>query len=124
MNMRMKSELLAPGMQHTEETDFRTDVFRVARDFAKGFCTDTKQKIVEDLLVLQHQGRQATRQGEHDMGVGGREKFSPTCSDPPFPNGDLTLRAVSVSTAIEGDGATPATDVASESKGLAVALRR
>ena len=72
MDMRMNFELLAPGMQHTEETDFRTEVFRVARDFAKGFRTDTKQKIVEDLLVLQDQWRQATGQGEHDMGVGRR----------------------------------------------------
>jgi len=70
MNMRMKFELLAPGMQHTEETDFRTEVFWFARHFEKGFRTDAEQKIVEELLVLQDQWRQATGQGEHDMGVG------------------------------------------------------
>jgi hypothetical protein len=42
------------------------------------------------------------------MSVGRREKLSPTRSDPPFPSGDLTLRTVSVSAAIEGDGAMPA----------------
>ena len=67
MNMRMKFELLAPGMQHTEEADFCPKVFRVARHFEEGFRTDTKQKIVEDLLVLQNQWRQATRQSEHEV---------------------------------------------------------
>src|SRR5215472_17938127 len=70
MNMRMNFELLAPGVQHTEEADFRPEVFRIARHFAKSFRTDTKQKIVEDLLVLQDQWCQVTGQGKHDMGVG------------------------------------------------------
>ena len=83
-------------------------MFRVARHFEEGFRTDTKQKIVEDLLVLQDQWRQATGQGEHDMGVGRRQKFSPTRSDPPFPSSGLTLWAVPIPAAIEGDGAMPA----------------
>ena len=33
MDMRMSGELLAPGMQDTEETDLRTEVFWVASDF-------------------------------------------------------------------------------------------
>src|SRR6516165_12499551 len=68
MNMGMNFELLAPGMQHTEETDLCPKVSRVACDFEKGFRTDTKEEIVEDLLVLQDQWRQVTGQGEHDMG--------------------------------------------------------
>src|SRR5215469_8047060 len=72
MNMRMNFELLTPGVQHTEEADFRPEVFRIARDFAKRFRTDTKKEIVEDLLVLQDQWCQVTRQGEDDMGVGRR----------------------------------------------------
>jgi len=43
------------------------------------------------------------------MSVGRRKKLSPTRSDPPFSSRGLTLWAVSVSTAIEGDGAMPAT---------------
>jgi hypothetical protein len=70
--VRVQFELLAPGMQHTEEADLCAEVSRVARHFEEGFRTDTKQKIVEDLLVLQDQWRQATGQGEHDMSVGRR----------------------------------------------------
>ena len=55
MNVRVKIELLAPSVQDTEETDLRTEVFRVASDFEKGFRTGTEQKIVDNLLVLQHQ---------------------------------------------------------------------
>src|SRR5205814_1888415 len=72
MNLRMNFELLAPGMQHTEEADLRPKVSRIASHFEEGFRTDTKQKIVEDFLVLQDQWRQATGQSEHDMGVGRR----------------------------------------------------
>ena len=108
MSMRMNFELLAPRMQHSEEADLCAEVSRVARHFEEGFRTETKQKIVEDLLVLQDQWRQATWQGEHDMGVGRRQKFSLTRGDPPFSSSGLTLGAVSVSTAIEGDGAMPA----------------
>jgi hypothetical protein len=33
MNVRVKIELLAPTMQYTEKTDFRTELFWVASDF-------------------------------------------------------------------------------------------
>jgi hypothetical protein len=45
--MRMNFELLAPGMQHTEEADLCAEVSRVARHFEEGFRTGTKQKIIE-----------------------------------------------------------------------------
>src|SRR5437868_2850425 len=57
MNMRMKFELLAPGVQDTEEADLCPKVSRIARHFEEGFRTGTKQKIIEDLLVLQDQWR-------------------------------------------------------------------
>jgi hypothetical protein len=44
------------------------------------------------------------------MEIARREKVSLTRSDPTVPSGSLTLRAVSISAAIEGDGAMPATD--------------
>jgi hypothetical protein len=105
MDMRMDLKFLAPGMQDHEEADFRTQPSRVARHFEKGFCTGAEQEMVEDLFVLQDQWRQATGQCENDMQVARGEQFSLTRSDPAFPSSRLTLRAVSVSAAIEGDGA-------------------
>ena len=57
----MKFEFLTPAMQHAEEADLRTEMLGIACHFQKGFCTGAKQEIVEDVLVLQHQGSQVTR---------------------------------------------------------------
>src|ERR1700687_921209 len=108
MDMRAKLELLIPGVQDTEEADLRAEVFRIAGDFEKGFRTGAKQKIVDDLLVLQSQWCQLTRQREDYVNVARREKFSSTCGDPPFPRRGLTLRAVPVAAGVVRDGAMPA----------------
>jgi hypothetical protein len=106
MDMRMSVELLTPGMQHTEEADFRTEVSRITRNFLQCFGTSVKQEIVEDLLVLQNQWRQAMGQCEDDVQVAGREQFSSTRSNPPFSGSGLTLGAVSVAATVIRDGGT------------------
>jgi len=110
MNMRMNFEFLAPGMQHAEEANLCAEVSRMASDFEKGFGTGAEQEIVEDLLVLQNQWRQAAGECEDHVQVAGREQFSSTRSDPAFPCSDLTLRAVAIAAAVIRDGGTmPAT---------------
>src|SRR5271169_939966 len=99
MNMRMNFEFLAPGMQHAEEANFRTEVSRIASDFQKGFGTGAEQEIVEDLLALQNQWRQAAGECEDHVRVACWKKFSFTRSDPAFPCSDLTLRAVAIAAA-------------------------
>jgi hypothetical protein len=97
--VRVHVELLTPGVQHTEETNFRAEVSRIASDFEKCFRAGVKQEIVEDLLVLQDQWRQPVRQCEDDMEVACREEFSSARSDPPFSSARLTLWAVPISAA-------------------------
>ena len=110
MNMRMNFEFLAPGMQHAEEANLCAEVSRIASDFEKGFGTGAEQEIVEDLLVLQDQWRQAAGECEDHVQVAGREKLTLTRSDPAFPCSDLTLRAMAIAAAVIGDGGTiPAT---------------
>jgi hypothetical protein len=108
MNVRMNFEFLAPGMQHAEEANLCAEVSRIASDFEKGFGAGTEQEIVEDLVVLQNQWCQAAGECENHVQVAGREKFTSTRSNPPFPSSGLTLRAVAISAAIEGDGTMPA----------------
>jgi len=67
-----------------------------------------EQEIVDELLVLQGQWRQLTRKREDHMHVARREKFSPTCGDPPFPGSGLTFRTVPVTAGVVRDGAIPA----------------
>jgi hypothetical protein len=108
MDMRVSFELLAPGVQHAEKTNFRTEVSRITRNFLECFGTGAKQEIVEDLLVLQNQWHQTVGQGEDDVHVAGRKKFSSPRSNPAFPSSDLTLRAVAIAARIERDGTMPA----------------
>src|SRR5208283_453883 len=60
MHMRVKFKFLTPGMQHAEEADFCTEMLGITSDFQKCFRTGAKQKIVDDLLVLQRQRGQLT----------------------------------------------------------------
>src|SRR6516164_7627716 len=106
MEMRMNSELLTPGMQHTEEADLRAEKSGIAGYFEKGFRTGAEQEIVDDLLVLQHQWGQAAWKCEDNVHVARGEKFSSARSDPLFPSGGLTLRAVAISTAVIRNGGT------------------
>src|SRR5258707_7952931 len=95
-------------MQHAEEADFCAEVFGIAGHFEESFCTGAKQEIVEDLIVLQDQRGQMTRQGEDHMDVARWEKLLATCCQPAIASSCLTLRAVSISTGIVGDGAMSA----------------
>ena len=47
----MNSELLTPGMQHTEEADLGAEKSRIAGHFEKGLRAGAEQEIVDDLLV-------------------------------------------------------------------------
>src|SRR5712691_8675993 len=100
MDMGMEPELLIPSMQHGEEADFRAEVFRIASDFEKCFCTGAKQQIVNDFLVLQSQWSELRRKREDHMDIARREKFSLTCGNPAFPGCGLTLRTVSVAAGV------------------------
>src|SRR5215469_15761973 len=104
MEMRMEPELLTPGMQHTEEADLGAEESGIAGHFEKGFRTGAEQKVVEELLVLEHQWGQAVWECEDHVHVGDGEKFSLARSNPLFPSGSLTLRAMAISAAVIRNG--------------------
>ena len=49
---------------NTEKADLRAEMPRITSHFEKGFRAGTKQEIVEDFFVVQHQRGQVARQGE------------------------------------------------------------
>jgi hypothetical protein len=104
MEMRMEPEFLIPGVQHAEETNLCTEVFRIASHFEKCFRGDTKQEIVEDFFVVQHQRSQVAGEREDHMQVARGEQFSLTGGDPPFPSRDLTLWTVTITAAVVREG--------------------
>ena len=69
MDMRMMFQLLTPGMQNAEEADLGAEMFGIPGDFDQGFRAGTEQQIVNELLVLQCERRQETRQREDDVNV-------------------------------------------------------
>ena len=77
MDMRMKPDLLVPGVQHTEETNLCTEVSGIASDFEKSFRAGTKQEIVDHLFVLQHHWGQVAGECEDYVQVARGEQFSP-----------------------------------------------
>ena len=74
-------------MQDAEEADLCAEVSGIASDFEEGFRTGAEQEIIDDLFVLQHHRRQATRQGEEHMEIAPREKLLLTRGDPAVPSG-------------------------------------
>src|SRR5215471_18762073 len=99
MEMRMEPEFLIPGVQHAEETNLCTEVPQIASHFEKCFRADTKQEIVEDLFVAQHQRGQVARECEDHVQVARGEKFTSTCGNPPFASSGLTLWTVTITAA-------------------------
>ena len=49
MDMRMMFQLLVPGMEHAEEADVGTEMFRIPSDFAQRFSAGAEQQTVDDL---------------------------------------------------------------------------
>jgi len=56
MDMRMSGELLAPGMQDTEEADLCAEVSGIASDFQESFRTGAEQEIIDDFLFCSTTG--------------------------------------------------------------------
>ncbi len=102
--MRVHVEFLTPGVQHAEEADLRAEMLRIVSNFEKGFRTAAKQKIVNDLLVLQGQRSQMTGKGEDHMHVRGRKKFPATLFQPAVASPCLTLWTVPIAARVVGDG--------------------
>ena len=52
MDMGMQAELLIPGMQNAEETNFRAKVSGIPRDLEKCLGAGPEQQAIDELLVL------------------------------------------------------------------------
>jgi hypothetical protein len=52
MNVRMMQEVLAPGVEHAEETDLRAEMLGIGRNLQQSGGGGAKQEIVDDFLVL------------------------------------------------------------------------
>ena len=53
VQMRMMQQILPPGMQDGEETDLRSQMFRIAGNGQQGFRGGAEQNAVDRLFVIE-----------------------------------------------------------------------
>ena len=50
--MRVLLKILAPGVEHAQKADLRTEMLGAGRDLQQGRGAGAEQEIVDDFLVL------------------------------------------------------------------------
>jgi hypothetical protein len=90
-------------MEHRKKADLGSKMLGVEGNLEKSFGTGPKQQIVEELLVLQHEGRELVRQGKHYVEVADGEQFFLASREPAPTSRDLTLGTVPIATGVEND---------------------
>ncbi len=96
MYVRMRLEVLAPGVEHAEEADVGAEVFGIGGDLQQGFGAGAEQQVVDNFLVLQRQPGQLVREGEDNMNVADRQQFLAARGDPLVTGVGLTLWAMPI----------------------------
>ena len=99
----MVGQRRAPGVQHGGEADARAQMLRVGGDRGQRLRGGPEQEVVDGGLVLERDGADRRRQGEHDVIVGNRQEFRLAVFEPLPRRGGLTLRAVAIPAGVVGD---------------------
>ena len=108
MHVRVKQQVLPPGVQNAEEADGGSQVFGISRDLQQGVGAGLEQQTVDLLLVLQGERVQLMRQREDDVEVAHRQHFGLSLGDPAVAGRGLTLGTVAIAAGVIGDGLMPA----------------
>ena len=61
MNVRMMLKILAPGVEHAQKADLRTEMLGVGSDLQQSRGAGAEQEIIDDFLVLQGKPREFVR---------------------------------------------------------------
>ena len=100
----MVHQVLAPGMEHAEETDLRSQVIRTGGNFQESCSAGSKQKAVEKLLVVEDQRSQPVGNGKDQVHIGNIQEFL-LARGQPLPAGIAeTPRAMPIAAAVVRDG--------------------
>ncbi len=102
MDMRVMVEILAPGVEHGDETGFSPQMPRIGGDRLQCLGRRPEQDGVDCLLVLERDLGNRRGHGEHDVEIRHRQQLGLPCSEPLCPRGSLALRAMAVAAGIIG----------------------
>src|SRR5215467_13297348 len=75
MDVRVKQQILAPGVQDREESDLRSQMFGIGSDLDQRLRNGAEQQVVEFDGILPNQRVEQMRQREHDVKVASRQQF-------------------------------------------------
>jgi hypothetical protein len=67
-------EVLAPGVEHSQHTDARTEVAWIGRYLQQGLRSCPEQLAIKQTLVPECERRQLLGYSKDDMGVGHRQQ--------------------------------------------------
>ena len=104
VNVRMMEQVLAPGMKDTEKANLRSQVFRIGGNLQESCGAGSKQKCVNQFLVMKRQRRKCVRNRKNQMDVRNGQEFLLAGRQPLFPGIVQTLRAMAVAAAVIRDG--------------------
>ena len=109
VEMRMRSEVLSPGVQNAEEADLGSEVLGVGRNFKHGLSAGAEKQIVEQPWVALTERVQLVGQGKDDVEVGHDEQILFAPCEPALASLSLALGTVAVATGVIGNGLMVAT---------------
>ncbi len=73
MQMGMVHQVLAPRVQHGQNSDFRSQMLRILGDLFEGLGSRLEQRSVKEVFVLQGETAQGFWQGKDHMEIGHRQ---------------------------------------------------
>src|SRR5258708_34706127 len=76
MDVRMVMQVLAPGVEHGDETDLGTEMLRIGGDGSERLGCRSEQDGVDPLFVLERDLGDQRRQREHNMEIRYRQSLS------------------------------------------------
>jgi hypothetical protein len=116
MQMRMMKQVLAPGVQHGEESDLGAQVLGIGGDCAQGLGGGAEEKTVDQRLVLIGNGGNGLRQREDDVKVLCVEELGATIVQPLRAGQRLAAGTMPVAAAVECDAPVAALIVLSSTR--------
>ena len=102
MQMRMMDQILAPGMENGEETDFGAEMLGIGGNESEGFGRGMEENAVNGPLVLQSDGGNLFRHCKNDMEVRSIEKLGLAVLNPLCASEGLALGAVPIAATVVG----------------------
>src|SRR5260370_36472658 len=82
MDVRMVMQVLAPGVEHGDETDLGTEMLRIGGDGSERLGCRPEQDGVDPLFILERDLGDRRRQREHNMEIRYRQELSPPGPQP------------------------------------------